>query len=104
MKDEINVGFLAHPSFVSPEELTSITGPISIAAAEFDNIFPTEKRHETEELLLGDKVKQPFQINLFSGVHHGFGVRGDLSNKQVKYGKEQAFLQAVSWFDQFLKE
>jgi|SRR5687767_5179751 dienelactone hydrolase len=104
MKDGVDVGFLAHPSFVSPEELTAIKGPVSIAAAEFDNIFPAEKRHETEQILSSDKITQPFQINLFSGVHHGFAVRGDLSNKQAKYAKEQAFLQATSWFDQFLKE
>ncbi|KAK0385382.1 hypothetical protein NLU13_7858 [Sarocladium strictum] len=104
LKDNVDVGFLAHPSFVTPEELTAIKGPVSIAAAETDSIFPTEKRHETEQLLTGDKIKQPWQINLFSGVFHGFAVRGDLSNKEAKYAKEQAFLQAVSWFDQYLKE
>ncbi|KAH8171132.1 dienelactone hydrolase family protein [Sarocladium implicatum] len=104
MKDSIDVGVVAHPSFVSPEELLAIKGPLSIAAAEFDNIFPVEKRRETEDLLLGDKFSHPFQMNLFSGVHHGFACRGDLSNKQVTFAKEQAFLQTVAWYDRFLKE
>lgn len=44
----------------------------------------------------------PYQINLFSGVEHGFAVRGD-ENKQVeRFAKEQAFLQAVTWFNEFL--
>jgi hypothetical protein len=30
-------------------------------------------------------------------------VRGDLSNKLVTYAKEQAFLQAVFWFDEHVK-
>lgn len=65
-KDGIKVGFLAHPSFVDEDELAAITGPLSIAAAETDQIFPTEKRHQSEEILR--KVGQPYQINLFSGV------------------------------------
>ena len=44
----------------------------------------------------------PYQINLYGGVSHGFAVRCDLSKKVEKYAKEQAFLQAVSWFDEHL--
>ena len=44
----------------------------------------------------------PYQINLYSGVEHGFSVRGDITNKVIKYAKEQAFLQAVFWFDEYL--
>jgi hypothetical protein len=39
-----------------------------------------------------------YQINLFSGVEHGFAVRGDPSKPDAKFAKEQAFLQAVTWF------
>ncbi|KFA69890.1 hypothetical protein S40285_07927 [Stachybotrys chlorohalonatus IBT 40285] len=99
-KDGIDVGFVAHPSFVQKEELEAITGPLSIAAAEFDDIFPQDKRHESEETLA--KVGQPYQINLFSGVHHGFAVRGDPEVKLQRYAKEQAFDQAVAWFDNHL--
>lgn len=65
-KDGIKVGYVAHPSFVDEDELAAITGPLSISAAETDQIFPTEKRHKSEEIL--QKVGQPYQINLFSGV------------------------------------
>ncbi|KAK1980630.1 dienelactone hydrolase [Colletotrichum cereale] len=99
-KDGIKVGYLAHPSFVEEEELAAITGPLSIAAAETDSIFPAEKRHKSEEIL--QKTGLPYQINLYSGVEHGFAVRCDLSKKVQKYAKENAFLQAVSWFDEHL--
>ena len=66
---KIDVGYTAHPSFVDKEELQDIKGPLAISAAEVDKIFPTEKRHETEEILL--KLGQPYQINLYSGVEHG---------------------------------
>ena len=104
MKGEIDVGVIAHPSFITVDELTAITGPLSIAAAEFDHIFPTEKRRETEDLLLSDKMSVPFQMNLFSGVSHGFACRGNLADKQVTFAKEQAFLQTVAWYDRYLKE
>jgi dienelactone hydrolase len=87
-------------SFVEESELAAISGPLSIAAAETDQIFPAEKRHKSEIILL--ETKQPYQINLFSGVAHGFAVRCDLSKKAEKFAKEKAFLQAVQWFDEYL--
>jgi len=96
----IDVGFVAHPSFVEEAELAAISGPLSIAAAETDQIFPAEKRHKSETILI--ETKQPYQINLFSGVEHGFSVRCDLSVKVQKFAKEQAFLQAVAWFNEHL--
>lgn len=96
----IDVGYVAHPSFVDEDELAAISGPLSIAAAETDSIFPTEKRHKSEEILIA--TKQPYQINLFSGVGHGFSVRCDLGVKVQRFAKERAFVQAVDWFDEYL--
>ncbi|KAK2591752.1 hypothetical protein QQS21_010542 [Conoideocrella luteorostrata] len=99
-KSGIDVGYTGHPSFVEEEELAAITGPLSIAAAETDTIFTTELRQKSEQILKG--TKQPFQINLFSGVEHGFSVRGDMKVKAQRFAKEQAFLQAIAWFDNYL--
>lgn len=57
-------------------------------------------RHKSEEILI--KTGQPFQINLFSGVEHGFGIRGDPAVKVQKFAKEQAFSQAIIWFNEYL--
>lgn len=99
-KTGIDVGYFAHPSFVDSDELAAITGPLSIAAAESDVIFPTEKRHESEMIL--KDTKQPYQTTLYSGVEHGFACRGNTSTKVGKFAKEAAFLQAVNWFDTWL--
>ncbi|KAF2445688.1 alpha/beta-hydrolase [Karstenula rhodostoma CBS 690.94] len=99
---KLDVGYTAHPSFVSREELEGIRGPLSIAAAETDQIFPAEKRRESEDIL--QKMNVPYQMNLFSGVEHGFAVRTDLSKKPAKFAQEQAFLQAVAWFDEYMKQ
>ncbi|KAF4951853.1 hypothetical protein FSARC_12803 [Fusarium sarcochroum] len=96
-KEGIDVGYTAHPSFVEEEELAAITGPLSIAAAQIDTLFTTKQRHRSEEILI--ETGKPFQINLFSGVEHGFAVRGDPKDKSQRFAKEQAFFQAVQWFD-----
>lgn len=93
---QVDIGYIAHPSHVDSDELRAIEGPLAIAAAEVDAIFPAEKRHESEEILKNKGL--PYQINLYSGVKHGFAVRADLSDKVAKYAKENAFLQAVQWF------
>lgn len=99
---KLDVGYSAHPSYVEEESLAAIKGPFSIAAAETDTIFTAEKRHQSEKILQETGV--PYQITLYSGVAHGFGVRGDPKNKTTRYAKEAAFLQAVQWFDEYLKE
>lgn len=64
--------------------------------SEIDHIFTDELRHKSEGIL--QKIKQRWQINLFSGVEHGFAVRADLSVPENVYAKEQAFWQAIAWF------
>ncbi|KAI0477906.1 alpha/beta-hydrolase [Xylariaceae sp. FL0804] len=96
----IACGYMAHPSFVDEDELRGFRAPLAIAAAETDEIFPAEKRHRSEEILA--EKGDPYQITLYSGVAHGFSVRCDLSKKHERFAKEQAFLQAVSWFDHWL--
>lgn len=100
-KGDIDVGYLAHPSFVSADELKAIKGPLAISAAENDHIFSAEKRHESEEIL--KTLGLPYQINLHGGVEHGFAVRGDLNKRSVQFAKESAFVQAVQWFKEYLE-
>lgn len=97
----VDVGYTAHPSFVDAEELKGIAGPISIAAAETDQIFPAPKRRESEDIL--KEMDVPYQMCLYSDVEHGFAVRTDVSKPRQRFAKEAAFLQAVQWFDEYIK-
>ncbi|KAK7754492.1 hypothetical protein SLS62_003512 [Diatrype stigma] len=99
-KDGIDAGYFAHPSFVEEDELAGFKAPLSISAAESDTIFTVEKRHKSEEILA--KKGDPYQIYLYGQTEHGFAVRSDLSIAAQRYAKEQAFLQAVTWFDSWL--
>ena len=46
----------------------------------------------------------PYQLSLFSDVQHGFAARCDLSKPREKFAKEQAFFQAVNWFNEYVKK
>ncbi|EDU44594.1 hypothetical protein PtrSN002B_008662 [Pyrenophora tritici-repentis] len=69
---------------------------------ETDDIFPAEKRRETEDIL--KQLSVPYELCLYSHVEHGFGVKGDLSHARAKFAKEQAFRQAVCWMDEYVKK
>ena len=97
----LDVGFSAHPSLTTVEELKAVAGPYSIAAAEIDNVFSKEKRRESADIL-ETLSPLPYEMRLWGGAAHGYAVRGDIKNKRVKYAKEQTFLQAVNWIDYYL--
>jgi len=95
-----DAAFTAHPSLLGDDEIKAITGPAAIAAAENDSMLDATRRSKIEGLLQG--TNQPYQVSLYSGTSHGFGVRANVSVPVQKFGKEAAFLQAVQWFDQWL--
>lgn len=91
---------IAHPSFITIEEVAAIgTKPLLISAAENDSIFPPELRHQSEAKL--QEIGARYQLDLFSGVSHGFAVRGDTSDPVVKYAKEKVLLDQIYWFNHF---
>ncbi|KAF6832749.1 dienelactone hydrolase family protein [Colletotrichum plurivorum] len=92
-----DVGFAAHPSLLTDDEIKAIVGPASVAAAENDNLMPPARRAEVEALL--GETGQPFSFALYGGTEHGFGVRANVSDPRQKFGKEEAFFQAVRFFD-----
>lgn len=59
--------------------------------------MPPERRHEIETLL--QATGQAYSLALYGGTEHGFGVRANVSDPKQKFGKEEAFFQAVRWFD-----
>lgn len=61
--------------------------------------MPASLRADLEGLLLN--VSSPYQVSLYSGVMHGFGVRINVSDPVQVWAKESAFLQAVRWFNNF---
>ncbi|KAI0205953.1 dienelactone hydrolase [Astrocystis sublimbata] len=96
----LKVGFAAHPSNLQDSEISAITGAAGVAAADADGMMPPERRSQIEALLLN--TTQAYTLSLYGSVSHGFGVRANVSDPRQKFGKEQAFFQAIRWFDTWL--
>lgn len=97
--DFFDVVAIAHPSFVTEEEFEEVAIPIIISAAQVDSVFTPELRMKSEKIL--NKNGLQYQIDLYSGTSHGFTVRGDRSNPDIKYAAEKALLDQVTWFKRF---
>ncbi|KAH6616054.1 dienelactone hydrolase family-domain-containing protein [Chaetomium sp. MPI-SDFR-AT-0129] len=95
----VDVWYAAHPSLLEASEIAAIAGPVSVAAGERDVLFGPAARVEAEAVLANGS--QAYQVSLYSGTQHGFAVRADLNDEGQRWAKEQAFLQAVRWFDRF---
>ncbi|KAI0390490.1 dienelactone hydrolase [Xylariaceae sp. FL0594] len=93
----VKAGFAAHPSNLQDEEIVAVKGAVGVAAADGDTMMPLARRAQIEALLLN--TTQPYSLALYGGVSHGFGVRANVSVPRQKFGKEEAFFQAVRWFD-----
>ncbi|KAK6953267.1 hypothetical protein Daesc_005568 [Daldinia eschscholtzii] len=93
----VDVGFAAHPSLLEDAEISALNGPASIAAADADDMTPPARRSQIEALLL--ETGFPYSLALYGGTQHGFGVRANVSDPKQKFGKEEAFFQAIRWFN-----
>ncbi|KAF5246721.1 hypothetical protein FANTH_6791 [Fusarium anthophilum] len=94
---KVDVGFTAHPSLLATDEIEAVRKPVSVAGAAEDQIFPQPRQAETEAILT--KIGKPFTSVLYSGTTHGFAVRANASNPQQVFAKDEAFYQAVRFFD-----
>lgn len=94
---------MAHPTNSTAAELSSIDGPLSIAAAEDDAFFSLEKRIESENLLRERKDIVPWQICVYSGVGHGFAVRANRDIRKERWAMDQAHEQAAAWMKEHLQ-
>ncbi|KZL85797.1 dienelactone hydrolase [Colletotrichum incanum] len=96
----VQVGFAAHPTLLGDEEIKAIKGPASLAVAEGDTGMMAKRRAEIEAIM--GTTGQPFTMVLYGGTPHGFATHPDLNNPVQKAAKEDAFLQAVRFYETWL--
>jgi dienelactone hydrolase len=92
---EIKVGAIAHGTQVSVSDLESCAVPLGIVAVEQDSLFPDHIREKGVEKLKEKGVEHEVQI--FSGVPHGFAVLGDYEDEKIKEKQKEAFEQLLQW-------
>ncbi|KAJ7625893.1 dienelactone hydrolase [Roridomyces roridus] len=94
------VGAFAHPAFLNESHFINCARPILLSCAQTDHTFPTASRHRAEELLM--EKNRTFQVQLFSGIEHGFALRGNMEDAYERYTKEESASGIVRWFDRFM--
>ncbi|KAF4590084.1 hypothetical protein EYR38_009382 [Pleurotus pulmonarius] len=99
--DMLSAGAVAHPTLINEDHLYKIQKPLLLSCAEIDHTFPLDKRRRAEDILIERKANYHFQV--FSGVAHGFAIRGDPSVENTRWAKEQSAKSIVEWFDRFSK-
>ncbi|KIJ24036.1 hypothetical protein M422DRAFT_275274 [Sphaerobolus stellatus SS14] len=98
--DKVKAGAFAHPSFLDENHFRKLKRPLLLACAEEDHTFSPESRHQSEELLKANQATYFYQ--LFSGVKHGFALRGNMEVEHERWAKEQSAYGMVSWWNRFL--
>lgn len=58
--------------------LIGISDPLFLSCSEIDHTFDTESRRKAVDILRNEK--KTYQLQLFSGVEHGFALRGNMEN------------------------
>lgn len=86
---------------MGPEEWTAVSAPLSIANAELDTTFPLDEARLAEDILRNSTIA--WQFDTYSDVPHGFAIRANDSLPRQVFAKEQAFVQAVTWFGEYVK-
>ncbi|VUC20448.1 unnamed protein product [Clonostachys rosea] len=99
-KDTVTVGAFAHPAFLKEHHFEDIQKPLFLSCSEIDHTFDGPSRRKALQIL--QERKKTFNYQLFSGVEHGFALRGDPDDPYQRWVKEESFSSIVSWFDFWL--
>jgi len=97
--DDIVAGAFAHPAFLNEDQFRNLKKPLFLSCAETDFTFPLEFRRRAEDILVEQKAQ--YQLQVFSGVQHGFAVRGDPDKSDDRWAKEESARGIIDWFKRF---
>lgn len=117
LEHEKEAGFLktaafAHPSQLRiPDDFDAYLNkaqedkvPLLFLTCERDMQYPQETQKKVDDLLNplngeeGARQEVRYKRVYYPDNDHGFAVRGDISQPQIKKAKEDAFKQALDWF------
>ncbi|KAK0439999.1 Alpha/Beta hydrolase protein [Desarmillaria tabescens] len=91
---DIVAGAIGHPAFLTEDHFKNIK--------KIDHTFPLESRRRAEDILIENKASYCFQV--FSGVKHGFALRGDPNVGDTRWAKEESARGIANWFQRFCGE
>lgn len=111
--DEVHAGAIVHPAFLdSDDDFALIKQPLHASLAEQDAYFNKSRRRALEDALI--KISTPnapngdsadyageggldWTITVFSGVKHGWALRGDMTVPRIKWAREKSCTDCREW-------
>jgi len=98
----VSAGAFGHPAFLKEHHFFNIKKPLFLSCSEIDHTFPPESRRRAVDILQAEK--KTYQVQLFSGVEHGFALRGNMDDPYEKFVKDQSLKGIVDYFDYWLSQ
>ncbi|KAK7183341.1 hypothetical protein DPSP01_000537 [Paraphaeosphaeria sporulosa] len=92
----IKAGAIAHGTMVTKEDLEAVKTPMYIVAVKDDPLFPEEEVLTPGRQTL-EKNQVEHEVQVFSGVPHGFAVYGDYDDSKIKQAQTQAYGLMLGW-------
>ncbi|RDW57184.1 hypothetical protein BP6252_13832 [Coleophoma cylindrospora] len=100
--DTFAAGAFAHPAFLTEQHFKSAKKPLFLSCAAKDVAFEADARRTAVGIL--QEIETPHHVQLFSGVEHGFALRGNITNPYERYAKEESLRGITAWFDFWLSQ
>ncbi|KAH7906915.1 dienelactone hydrolase [Hygrophoropsis aurantiaca] len=101
--NDIRAGAIAHPAFLDEAHFEKLKQPLLLSCPEEDHTFPLCSRRRAEDIMLAKTAESrpQFYIQVFSGVRHGFAVRGDPHIPHQRWAKEECARGVKDFFTWF---
>jgi dienelactone hydrolase len=100
--DRVDAAVYAHGKIEVPKDVEALETPALFICADNDWAFD-KKAREQAQAILAQKDAERFVFRFFPGTYHGFAIRGDEKNEQIRKAKEKAYEETVLFFNQFLR-
>ena len=100
-KNLVDAISVAHPTFLTKEEIDDVAVPVQILAPETDPRFTPELKEHANRVIPTLGVEYDYQY--FPGLAHGFSCRADENDEKEKRGLERAKNAVSGWFGQMLQ-
>ncbi|KAH6954606.1 hypothetical protein DER45DRAFT_586028 [Fusarium avenaceum] len=81
--DTVTVGAFAHPAFLKEHHFEQLKKPLFLSCSEIDHTFDVPSRRQALDILQSQKKIYHYQV--FSGVEHGFALRGDPNDPYQRF-------------------
>ncbi|KAH7123305.1 hypothetical protein B0J13DRAFT_599081 [Dactylonectria estremocensis] len=86
-RDTVAVGAFAHPAFLKEHHFSNLKKPLFLSCSEEDHTFDVRSRRRALDIMQSEKKTYHYQV--FSGVEHGFALRGNPDDPYQQWGLSQ---------------